>query len=62
MVKTFQLSGDGSHGSSIKIAPITTEEEMNKESCFKIYGDEQMAIRPQTILPDTHGMQVLFYL
>ncbi|XP_057341416.1 digestive cysteine proteinase 1 [Microplitis mediator] len=59
MVKTFQLSGDGSHGSSIKIAPMTTEEEMNKESCFKIYGDEQMAIRPQTILPDTHGMQCI---
>ncbi|XP_044577137.1 digestive cysteine proteinase 1 [Cotesia glomerata] len=59
MVKTFQLSGDGSHGSSIKIAPMTTEQELNKESCFKIYGDDQMAIQPQTILPDTSGMQCI---
>lgn len=58
MVKTFQLGNDGPHGSSIKIAPITTETEMNKDTCLKVMGNSEMAIKPQTILPDTHEMEV----
>lgn len=59
MVKTYQLSNDGSHGSSIKIIPITTEKVTNKETCLKVEGNSEMAIKPQTILPDTHGMQCI---
>lgn len=60
MVKTYQLSKDGSHGSSIKIVPMTTEDVTNKETCLKVEGNEEMAIKPQTIIPDTHGMEVTF--
>lgn len=59
MVKTYQLSNDGSHGSSIKIIPLTTEKFTNKETCLKVEGNSEMAIKPQTILPDTHGMEVI---
>lgn len=58
MVKTFQLRHDGLHGSSIKVAPITTQSVLNQDTCLKVEGDGEMIIQPQTILPDTHGMEV----
>ena len=58
MVKTFQLAHDGTYGSSTKIAPITTETDLNKETCLKINGSEDLRFTPQTIIPDTTGMEV----
>ncbi|KAK0180964.1 hypothetical protein PV327_003290 [Microctonus hyperodae] len=59
MVKTFQLRHDGLHGSSIKVAPITTQSVLNQDTCLKVEGDGEMVIQPQTILPDTHGMECI---
>nr|XP_034183715.1 digestive cysteine proteinase 1 isoform X3 [Osmia lignaria] len=59
MVKTFQLSGKGSYGISIKIAPITTESILNEETCLEVNGTSQLKIQPQTIIPDTLGMECI---
>ncbi|XP_034942712.1 digestive cysteine proteinase 1 [Chelonus insularis] len=59
MVKTFQLGSNGRYGSSIKIAPITTESETNKLTCLKVDGDGEMQVKPQSILPDTHEMECI---
>lgn len=61
MVKTFQLSRKGSYGKSIKIAPITTESISNEETCLEVNGTSQLKIQPQTIIPDTTGMEVKQY-
>lgn len=60
MVKTFQLAHDGPYGSSIKLSPVTTETESNKETCLKVNGSEELAFTPQTIVPDTTGMEVIY--
>ncbi|RZC35371.1 cathepsin L [Asbolus verrucosus] len=52
MVKTYQLSTTGPYGSSLKIAPITTETETNARTCLQVNGTEDYKIEPQTILPD----------
>lgn len=61
MVKTYQLSNEGSYGTSIKVAPITTESEMNQQTCLQVNGSSEMKIEPQTIVPDTTGMEVSFF-
>lgn len=58
MVKTFQLSHKGSYGSSIKLAPITTETVSNQQTCLEVNGTSDMKIQPQGIVPDTTGMEV----
>ncbi|XP_014215878.1 digestive cysteine proteinase 1 [Copidosoma floridanum] len=57
MVKTYQLSTEGPYGSSIKIAPVTTENEINKQTCLQVNGTKETKILPQTIIPDTTGME-----
>ncbi|XP_043278575.1 digestive cysteine proteinase 1 isoform X2 [Venturia canescens] len=57
MVKTYQLAHDGPHGSSIKIVPMTNEKVLNKPTCLKVEGNEDMQFKPQTIVPDTTGMK-----
>ncbi|XP_033231685.1 digestive cysteine proteinase 1 [Belonocnema kinseyi] len=59
MVKTFQLSNEGSYGSSIKVAPVTTENKENDEVCLQVNGTSDMKIQPQTIIPDTTGMECI---
>ena len=58
MVKTFQLAHKGSYGKSLKIAPITTESVVNEETCLEVNGTKEIKIQPQTIVPDTIGMEV----
>lgn len=58
MVKTFQLSHKGSYGTSLKVAPVTTESASNQETCLQVHGSKEMKIQPQTIIPDTTGMEV----
>lgn len=60
MVKTYQLSNEGSYGSSIKVAPITTESQLNQQTCLQVNGSADSKIEPQTIVPDTTGMEVSF--
>ncbi|XP_078043578.1 C1 family peptidase 26-29-p isoform X2 [Augochlora pura] len=59
MVKTFQLSNKGSYGKSLKIAPITTESALNEETCLEVNGTKESKIQPQSIIPDTTGMECL---
>lgn len=62
MVKTFQLTRKGEYGTSIKIAPITTETVSNKETCLQVNGTVNFKIQPQSIVPDTSEMEVKRYL
>ncbi|XP_012273561.1 digestive cysteine proteinase 1 [Orussus abietinus] len=59
MVKTFQLKNEGPYGASIKLAPITTETLSNKETCLQVNGTDDFKITPQTIIPDTLGMECI---
>lgn len=62
MVKTYQLSNAGENGISLKVAPITTETDLNKDTCLQVNGTNDSKIRPQTIIPDATGMEVKFLL
>lgn len=59
IVKTFQLTNKGLYGASIKIAPITTESVTNQETCLQVNGTSDLKIYPQTIIPDTTGMECI---
>lgn len=51
-VKTYQLSRDGQYGTSLKIAPVTTDEKPNEITCLQVNGTSDMRVEPQSILPD----------
>ncbi|XP_044745949.1 digestive cysteine proteinase 1 [Coccinella septempunctata] len=55
MVKTYQLSQLTPYGSSIKIAPVTNEEETNVRTCLQVNGTAENKIDPQAILPSLEG-------
>lgn len=52
MVKTYQLSQETKYGTSLKIAPVTTNDALNKETCLQVNGTADMHIEPQSILPN----------
>jgi hypothetical protein len=58
MVKTYQLSKLGEFGSSLKVAPVTTEVVQNLDSCLQVNGSNEHRIEPQSILPDLTGFKV----
>lgn len=60
MVQTYQLSGKGEFGTSLKVAPMTTEKELNAIKCFQVNGTQDEKIKPQSTLPDLSGFQVSF--
>lgn len=51
MVKTYQLTKQGSYGVSLKLAPVTTQSQTNKETCLQVNGSADNAIAVQGILP-----------
>lgn len=51
MVKTYQLSSIGRYGTSLKIAPITTETELNSNTCLQVNGSSEGKIDTQSVLP-----------
>ncbi|XP_018328843.1 digestive cysteine proteinase 1 [Agrilus planipennis] len=59
MVKTYQLGNFGDHGSSIKLAPVTTEKEQNVLTCLQVNGTSDIAIEPQTVLPSLVGFECI---
>lgn len=59
MVKTYQLSKLGEFGSSLKVAPVTTEKVQNLDSCLQVNGSSEYRIEPQSILPDLTGFKYL---
>ncbi|XP_028174597.1 digestive cysteine proteinase 2 [Ostrinia furnacalis] len=54
MVRTYQMSSSvyPKFGTSIKIAPVTTESVLNQQTCLQVNGSSEMAIEVQTVLPD----------
>ncbi|GBP49768.1 Counting factor associated protein D [Eumeta japonica] len=54
MVKTYQLTPKvfPEYGSSIKIAPITTEKVLNQMTCLQVNGTEDHKVEIQSVLPD----------
>ncbi|XP_045511993.1 digestive cysteine proteinase 1 [Pieris brassicae] len=54
MVKTYQFEANvfPKFGTSIKIAPITTEHVLNQETCLQVNGTEDSSISIQSVLPD----------
>jgi len=58
MVKTYQLNHYGDYGSSLKIAPVTTDDSLNKVTCLQVNGTADYHIVPQTILPNCTDFQL----
>lgn len=56
MVKTYQLGNSG-YGTSLKIAPVTTEEVENSVTCLQVNGTSDDQISPQSVLPDITGFE-----
>lgn len=61
MVKTYQLSKQafGGAGTSIKIAPVTTEQQYNIATCLQVNGTDETSIDVQTVLPDLTGFSYI---
>ncbi|KAJ9581501.1 hypothetical protein L9F63_023327, partial [Diploptera punctata] len=59
MVKTYQLSKEYKYGTLIKIAPVTTESELNAVTCLQVNGTNGSNVEPQSILPDLTGFQYI---
>lgn len=59
MVKTYQLSPYGLYGTSLKLAPVTTETEVNANTCLQVNGTSEYKIEPQTILPNLTGFKYI---
>lgn len=58
MVKTYQLPKQGQFGTSLKIAPMTTDSVTNVETCFKVDGESATPIAVQSILPNLTNFKV----
>lgn len=52
MVKTYQLTKAGEYGTSLKVAPVSTRQQLNKETCLQVNGSSDNAIEVQSILPN----------
>lgn len=59
MVKTYQLTNEGQFGSSLKVAPVSTNDFQNKETCLQVNGSAENRIQVQTILPDARNFSLV---
>lgn len=59
MVKTYQLGNMGPYGASLKVAPVTTENEVNERTCLQVNGSSEASINPQSILPSLVGFECI---
>lgn len=59
MVKTYQLTQTGEYGQFLKVAPVTTETQMNVQTCLQLNGTKEMKVKPQSVLPDLTGFECL---
>lgn len=57
-VKTYQLSRELDFGTSLKVAPVTTDDVLNKITCLQVNGTENNRIEIQSILPDAKEFQL----
>lgn len=59
MVKTYQLRHEGDFGTSLKVAPVSTNEELNKDTCLQVNGTKENVVEIQDILPDTQNFTLI---
>uniref|UniRef100_U5EWS0 Putative cathepsin l cathepsin l n=1 Tax=Corethrella appendiculata TaxID=1370023 RepID=U5EWS0_9DIPT len=59
MVKTYQLAGSGEFGTSLKLAPITTNDQLNKITCLQVNGTDENRVEVQGILPFVQDFDLL---
>ncbi|XP_030566502.1 digestive cysteine proteinase 1 [Drosophila novamexicana] len=59
MVKTYQLAGEGQYGTALKLAPVSTRDELNKLSCLQVNGTAEQAVEIQSILPDAKPFELI---
>lgn len=59
MVKTYQLANENRYGTSLKIAPVTTSSELNKETCLMVNGSAENVVEMQAILPDAKNFALI---
>lgn len=59
MVKTYQLRNAFKYGTSLKFAPVSTEEYINRETCLQVNGTSDYSIGVQSILPDVKNFSLI---
>jgi Cathepsin propeptide inhibitor domain (I29) len=59
MVKTYQLTKEGQYGTSLKLAPVSTNDFMNKEICLQVNGTSLYSIQVQSILPNVKNFSLV---
>lgn len=59
MVKTYQLRNAFKYGTSLKFAPVSTEEYINRETCLQVNGTSDFSIGVQSILPDVKNFSLI---
>ena len=55
---TYQISKDGKFGRSYKVAPMTTENITNQQTCFQVNGTANSTVGAQAVLPDLKFFKV----
>ena len=58
MVMTYQLTRRGDYGTSLKVAPVTTETDKNKMTCLEVNGTAENKIQVQSVLPDPKDFEL----
>lgn len=59
MVKTYQLAKEYTHGTALKIAPITNEKVENEPTCLQVNGTEGNTVSIQSILPNVKNFSLI---
>ena len=58
-MKTYQLVHENTFGTSLKIAPISTNDYMNKQTCLQVNGSSEYRIQVQSILPNVKNFTLV---
>uniref|UniRef100_A0A1B0BAT2 Peptidase C1A papain C-terminal domain-containing protein n=1 Tax=Glossina palpalis gambiensis TaxID=67801 RepID=A0A1B0BAT2_9MUSC len=59
MVKTYQLAGEDQYGTSLKLAPVTNKNQLNKVTCLQLNGTADNRIQIQSVLPNATDFQLV---
>jgi len=59
MTKVFARGDIGQFGTTYKLVPMTNEVVVNEINCFQVDGSKDMAILPQSMLPDISDFEMI---
>uniref|UniRef100_A0A1B0CM99 Secreted protein n=2 Tax=Lutzomyia longipalpis TaxID=7200 RepID=A0A1B0CM99_LUTLO len=59
MVKTYQLTHSGTFGTSLKVAPVTTDDTLNHVTCLQVNGTDDNKIEVQSVLPNAKDFRLI---